>query len=397
MYVQDTEDFIGFGDDEIAITASAVANRRREIVERYREDFSADYAENVESTFDVVVVPATGPAPKKKKIPERKAAAKKLPNEEPKPKAKEKQPTATTPAPEPSATPPEVRSTPRRRESDRNKKEAVEQMSDRERANEAAHSILSEKLQEILAAKKKKKNATRASLDEESAQEKEIVPKKKAKRSKEEPAQQPSSGNKQLIRPSKLGGFGSAGNSVVAGSRKSPGGSAPISSSSPAPSSATPTTTPTRLFGGSPSELIVEGKRAWKPSAKVQEKMDAESPEVKQFITQYADAMAKKDKGGGNKAKQPQDEGMQKIERILKGESTCRQLIRTWRHRTYRRSFSVEETKNIFSKNSSPMGLSPSQSGQQICQLGVPDRGLDREPTGLPEQETPPEGVQAAA
>ena len=396
--MQDTDDFIGFGDDEIAITASAVANRRREIVERYREDFSADYAENVESTFDVVVVPATGPAPKKKKIPERKAAAKKLPNEEPKPKAKEKQPTAKTPAPEPSATPPEVRSTPRRRESDRNKKEAVEQMSDRERANEAAHSILSEKLQEILAAKKKKKNATRASLDEESAQEKEIVPKKKAKRSKEEPpAQQPSSGNKQLIRPSKLGGFGSAGNSVVAGSRKSPGGSAPISSSSPAPSSATPTTTPTRLFGGSPSELIVEGKRAWKPSAKVQEKMDAESPEVKQFITQYADAMAKKDKGGGNKAKQPQDEGMQKIERILKGESTCRQLIRTWRHRTYRRSFSVEETKNIFSKNSSPMGLSPSQSGQQICQLGVPDRGLDREPTGLPEQETPPEGVQAAA
>ena len=109
MFVQDAEDFIGFGDDEIAITASAVANRRKEIVERYREDFSADYAENVESTFDVVVVPATGPAaPKKKKIPERKAAAKKLPNEEPKPKAKEKQPTATTPAPEPSATPPEV-------------------------------------------------------------------------------------------------------------------------------------------------------------------------------------------------------------------------------------------------------------------------------------------------
>lgn len=68
--------------------------------------------------------------------------------------------------------------------------------------------------------------------------------------------------------------------------------------------------------------MIVEGKRAWKPSAKVQEKMDAESPAVKQFITQYADAMAKKDKGGGSKAKQPQDEGMQKIERILKGEST---------------------------------------------------------------------------
>ena len=342
--MQDTDDFLGFGDDEIAIAASAVANRRKEIAERFRDDLDfADYAENVE--VDVATAPATDPAPKKKKNSERKAT-KKLPIEEPKPKEKERQPPAKTKAKapaepvEPTATPPtasEVRSTPRRRELERKKKEAAEQApaSDPERASEAAHSILSEKLQEILAAKKKKKNnATRASSDEDPAQEQEIVPKKKAKKSKEGPSQpasqenvpkkkakrlreepaQPSSGSKQLIRPSKLGGFGAKSES----SKLSPGGSAPNSSSStPAPA-----TTPTRLFGSSPSELIVEGKRAWKPSAKVQDQMDAESPAVKQFITQYADAMAgKKDKGGGGKAKQPQDEGMQKIERILKGET----------------------------------------------------------------------------
>ena len=301
----------------------------------------ADYAENVDVTGFGGFVPATDSVPKndpvpkedparkkKKKNTERKATNK-LPKEEERPKAKERQLPAKTKmvaAPEPTPPPPEARSTPRRRELDRKKKEAEEQATsaDPEQANEAAHSILSEKLQEILAAKKKKKNTTRASLDGEPDQEKEIVPTKKAKRSKDEPQPaKPSSGSKQLIRPSKLGGFGSAKSPVVAGSRHSPGGSAPNSSSSPA---AAPTT-PTRLFGSSPSELIVEGKRAWKPSAKVQEKMDAESPAVKQFITQYADAMAKKDKGGGNKAKQPQDEGMQKIERILKGESTSKSYL----------------------------------------------------------------------
>ena len=317
--VQETEDFHGFEDDEIAIAVSAAAHQKKDIAERFREDISAS------DNMDIVDIGgAADPVSKNKAIPKRKAIKK-----SPKGGIKEKRAPLKTPEPEqPRETAPEdVRKTPRRRELER-KKATAEDESKPDRAHETAplKGLLSERLQEILATKK---NKGRASPDAETPQEKEIVPKKKAKRSKEEPAVKPSSGSKQLIRPSKLGGFGNTASSAtptVAGSISFGGsgrqlqlpGSAPDSSPSPPSASvAVAPTTPTRLFGTSPSELIVEGKRAWKPSAKVQEKMDAESPAVKQFITQYADAMAKKD----NKAKQPQDEGMQKIERILKGES----------------------------------------------------------------------------
>ncbi len=78
-----------------------------------------------------------------------------------------------------------------------------------------------------------------------------------------------SSGPKQLIRPSKLGGFGAGDAS---------GG---FFSTSQDPSSSS------RLFGSSPAELIVEGKRQWKPSFKIQESM-----EIKKSITQYATAIS---------------------------------------------------------------------------------------------------------
>ena len=296
---------------------SAAAHQKKDIAERFREDISASDNPDI-----VDIGGAAAPVSKSKAIPKRKAIKKLA-----KGGIGEKQEAPLkTPEPEPRETAPEeVRKTPRRRELGRKKATAEEEESKSDRAQETAPAkgLLSERLQEILAAKKKSKG--RASPDAETPQEKEIVPKKKAKRSKEEPAAKPSSGSKQLIRPSKLGGFGhtSGATPTVAGSISFGGsgrqlqlpGSAPDSSASP-PSASVAPTTPTRLFGTSPSELIVEGKRAWKPSAKVQEKLDAESPAVKQFITQYADAMAKKD----NKAKQPQDEGMQKIERILKGE-----------------------------------------------------------------------------
>jgi len=85
---------------------------------------------------------------------------------------------------------------------------------------------------------------------------------------------------KALLRPSKLGNLGSP-SSVQSGSNLF-SASLSDSSSGPTSSSSTP-----RLFESSPADLIVEGKRQWKPTAKVQESID-----MKKSIAQYANAMA---------------------------------------------------------------------------------------------------------
>ena len=81
-----------------------------------------------------------------------------------------------------------------------------------------------------------------------------------------------------LIRPSKLGSFEGL-------------------SSQTTPSSSSSSSSGGRLFGSSPTELIVEGKRQWKPSFKVQE-----SQEMKKTISQYANAVAGSGGGAGGKA-----------------------------------------------------------------------------------------------
>lgn len=125
---------------------------------------------------------------------------------------------------------------------------------------------------------------------EEENQE-EIVPKKKAKMDKKESKDESQSAPKLLIRPSKLGSFRSLGH---------------LHSSS------------------SPSDLIVEGKRQVKPSAKIQEQMSSSGVDVKKSITQYADAMATKSKSerlsndkAEHKSSPSTSENHEKIQRLL--------------------------------------------------------------------------------
>jgi len=94
---------------------------------------------------------------------------------------------------------------------------------------------------------------------------------KKRKASKDVMETAPPPPAKTLIRPSKLGSLGSP----------QPLPNAPSGTFSSSPS-------PAGLFESSPAELIVEGKRQWKPTAKLQESLD-----MKKSIAQYANAVAK--------------------------------------------------------------------------------------------------------
>ena len=132
---------------------------------------------------------------------------------------------------------------------------------------------------------------------------------------------------KQLIRPSKLGSFGimPGFNSTLASLSKS----APTFGKLPSLSSSS-----SSLFGASPADLIVEGKRQWKPSQKVQERINlctvessatSTTSDIKKSITQYADAISSKSTSKPNSANlsgardedEFADENHEKIQRIL--------------------------------------------------------------------------------
>lgn len=133
----------------------------------------------------------------------------------------------------------------------------------------------------------------------------------------------PGSKSRLLIRPSKLGGFGQSStlfgapaNSFLSTENKSSNavGFGPAKTS--------------RLFETSAADLIVEGKRQWKPSIKVQEATsfsDLSGNLIKKSITKYADAVAKGasslDLDTGNddeRSDESQSQEMQqKIQRIL--------------------------------------------------------------------------------
>ncbi len=220
--------------------------------------------------------------------------------------------------------------------------------------------ILSKRLQEILASNGNKRRESRTPLRfEDSAAE---TPKKKAKlRSAENrPAQSapdksssktgkakesvsqppPAEGQKMLIRPSKLGGFGSpsfapSGSGFSFGASSRFGQETPAKEADAAGEDLSPAAAAcagaTRLFGSSPSELIVEGKRQWKPSAKVQEKIHDESSvtTMKKSITDYVDAIATKSNknsgpksssgegSSGSEGSKEEDENLQRIQRAL--------------------------------------------------------------------------------
>ena len=145
------------------------------------------------------------------------------------------------------------------------------------------------KNQQPVASPKRKVKKTLKALESEKPKVKKATLKvNKLKRAPKQP--------KQLIRPSKLGGFGAP-----------PSFAPPPSTSSSAVASFSgdfSTVPPSeRLFGSSPSDLIIEGKRQWKPSVKMQE-----SGQMKKSISDYADAVAN----------QPnKDKDMSKIGRIL--------------------------------------------------------------------------------